>query len=446
MVLRNIAQICFAIGLASAGLLLLVNPFQFQSSPIPALAPNLERIASDELTSVKHQFVVDFIRQSELLGYLHPLSKPEVMTFEQQGEHVLVTAHLEGYDQPLPLILDSGVRSPILQRFLARAIAFEDSIPLDGQDMFGIIPQISLGSARFNRIGAYMVGFSRPGNPIWCLSEHGVLGASLMRHGVWQMNYRTRTLTVANDLDQLLRNTDSQDVGSLHKRIKLPMELRDGRPFIRLGLGQGQTVSAMVDTGWGGSIQLAQQDLPEAVQSIPPKARVQGVFESLEGLHSFEYQVLHIPQLLLGTLTLPDFPVLISGAGQGPSSALIGNDFLRYFVVTFDWPQATLYLEPVDSMEAMYPRLEGYGFQTMVQNQGLRIKGLYWPSPAARSGLRVGDKITTINGHDYSFISSERACEFIRHPVGGRYGGPIAVTVQRNGQSSVHHLSPEIIW
>jgi hypothetical protein len=453
MVMRKMARAILLGGMAMAGVVLLSGP------PRPAamvgLGTGLKRFPAEVFIPLQRCAILERVQFLETLGHLQPLPAPAVLPLEQVGEHLLVRTRLSGVAEPIPLILDSGVRALILQRSRLPEVFLQDRVALNFQSSYGLIPQVTLGTAQFQQIGAYTVDFSVPGDPIWCLSEYGILGSNLTHHGVWQINYQTQTLTIADSLAQLnsawagqeqcYSSWNGQNADCNQSPVKIPLYEREGRPFIQLDLGDGNSLEAMVDTGWGGSIQLTEQHLPEALLTLPALVQAEGRVETLQGLATFRHRVVEIPSLSIGSLTLPDFSVQVASDPPGPGDALIGNDFLRHFIVTLDWSGQMLYLLPVDAVGAVYPRLEGYGFQTLVREQQLLITGLYRPSPAAAAGLQIDDQIVAINGDDYTAIPPELACDFIHHPVGERYDGPIAVTVRRGNRVSTHRFSPGVM-
>ncbi len=431
------------VGMLSAGLVLLGSPPH--PSPLVGMEPSSSHFPGEVFMPRKRWAVLKTIEQLESRVRLQSLPAPVVLPFDQVDQHILVKAQLTGVSEPIPLILDSGVRSLVLQRSLLPQIPLQNQVQITPEATFGLIDQVSLGTVQFRQVGAYAVAFSTPGDPLQCLSKYGVLGARMMGQGVWRIDYRARTITVAESLTQLIQ-AEAEPVSTwLETAIKIPVYLRDNRPFIHLDLGHGNLVDAMVDTGWGGSIRLTQGHLPDSVLASVPAATVEGQIETLQGLNSFEHKIVQIPNLALGPLTLPNFLVQVSDELSGPGGALIGNDFLHHFVVTIDWPQQTLYLEPIDVVDALYLQVEGYGFQSLVRNQRLVVTGLYHPSPADDAGLQIGDQIMDINGDDYAAIPTDLACHYIYHPIGELYQGSITVTVLREGNLLTLELSPGVI-
>ena len=443
MVIHKITRIILTFGLALAGITLLSQPFQ--SVPINNIGTRLDKTVSKLSSPIRRASLLKQISHLESLGEMQALSSPAEVSFREIGQHILVETYIEGMSKPLSLILDSGVKSLILQRSLAGEISLEDTVDFTPWETYGLVEQASIGAASFNQIGAYVVNFSTPGHPLYCLSEHGVIGASLMKHGVWQIDYEAQTITIAENLNQLIQTKSQRQDHRGQALFKVPMSFQENRPFIQLEVGHGRTIEVMVDTGWGGHLQLNRQDLSLQQQSMPPVATIQGVVETLKGLSAFEQRVVSLAELTLGDLVLHDYEIFVNDSPPESSEAAIGNDFLRHFVVTFDWPGHMLYLEPIDRPQDMSPRLEGYGFQSMAQGQSLWVTGLYHPSPAADAGLQVGDQIVSINGDSYHPIPADQPCDYLLRPVGSRYSGPITVTVIRQETPMTFRMAPDIL-
>lgn len=152
-----------------------------------------------------------------------------------------------------------------------------------------------------------------------------------------------------------------------------------------------------------------------------------------------------VPRLSIQDLTLPNFPGLVSESEKNQSqSLLIGNGFLEHFIVTIDWTNQQLYLQPVSPQRDLYPQEPIYKFQAIAHNHHLLITGLYSPSPAAQAGLQIGDRILTINDDSYTYLDDEQSCSLIHSPVGDRYPESMTMTVERDGKLLTYTLHPQI--
>jgi len=388
------------------------------------------------LQQAQEQVVWYEIRRLETLGFLQELAQPIALPFDYVGKHILVAAQLPSQPQTTNLILDTGVRSPLLDWRQAAQIPLSSSFHLEPKALYGVLDQISLGDAHFRHISTFAVEFSQPGQPLYCLSDSGAIGGSLMRHGVWQFDYQRRTLTIANDI---------ADLPSISGAIALPFDLVDLKPLVTLHLGEGTAIRAMIDTGWNGSLHLSAPDWQQvaAATHIHPLATTEGLIDTLNGLVIARQQTLQLSQLSLGSLHLQDFPVSVDVGPPLQPMSLIGNDFLEHFVVTLDYANQQLYLQPQDPLSELYPAPLRYGFQAMMHGDRLLITGLQQPSAAARAGLQIGDQIVSINGDRYTDLIDQQICQFIHHPVGDRYLGKLQMTVKRGGRSLTYTVIPE---
>ena len=376
------------------------------------------------------------IRHLEGLGYLETLPQPITLPFGYVGKHILVAAQLPSAPQTIHLILDTGVRSPLLDWQLTSQIPLSHTLRLAPQALYGVLERISLAEAHFYQIGTFAVEFSAPGQPLYCLSESGVIGGSVMRHGVWQIDYPHRTLTIAHDTSTL---------DHIHDAIALPFDLVDFQPLVTLDVAGKTTIRALIDTGWHGSLHLSAQDLsPISSTHIRTMATAEGLVETLTGLAIARQQTIQLSRLSLGDLHLENFPVSVDVGPPLHPTALIGNDFLEHFIVTLDYANQQLYLLPTAPSSELYPAPLAYGFQAMLQGDRLLVTGLHHPSAAAQAGLQIGDQILSINGDRYTNLSADQSCNLIHHPVGDRYTGNLQVTVARGGRSLTYTVMPDL--
>jgi hypothetical protein len=128
MVMRKMARAILLGGMAMAGVVLLSGP------PRPAamvgLGTGLKRFPAEVFIPLQRCAILERVQFLETLGHLQPLPAPAVLPLEQVGEHLLVRTRLSGVAEPIPLILDSGVRALILQRSrLPRSLLTRSSCP-----------------------------------------------------------------------------------------------------------------------------------------------------------------------------------------------------------------------------------------------------------------------------------------------------------------------------
>ena len=154
---------------------------------------------------------------------------------------------------------------------------------------------------------------------------------------------------------------------------------------------------------------------------------------------------------------LLDHPVVEALAGvAGPLEGILGMSFLGRFKATIDYQAGTLTLEPsTHEPGALFPNLFGNVFGTperpvlapmglwglVVERQGeepgVTVTRVYAGSPAARGGLRPGDRILSIDGR-----WTDSVVETYTAAAGIPPGREVAIRLLREGEEVSLKLRP----
>lgn len=159
----------------------------------------------------------------------------------------------------------------------------------------------------------------------------------------------------------------------------------------------------------------------------------------------------------LPTAMRPTLCLIVAFALASPVRAGLGLDDLRSFTEAFDYIQrhyvedldeqdllhaairgmfaeldsnsAWLSADDMDAMEATSSgRYAGLGVRIQVHEQWLEVLAAMPGTPAARAGLRVGDRIVAVDGRTLADGSADQAAARLR----GEPGSAIALTVERD--------------
>ncbi|RZM77968.1 retroviral-like aspartic protease family protein [Leptolyngbya iicbica] len=426
------------LSLLVAGIACIYYPHWRQTYATTAISTEFETIVTDRwlpLKSAQEHFILGTIQVLEGWTYWGELSSPVTTSFQYQGKHILIAVRLQSKQQPFPFIFDTGMKTSLIDRHLAEQTPFLVSFRINPQTLYGVVEHVQIADATFHQVGTFAVPFSTPGQPLFCLSDSGALGGSLMHHGIWQINYQNHTLTVSDDISSL---------DHIQGAITLPFELVDLRPIVRLTANHNVEIPAMIDTGWNGSIHLADMSAKQlGTQHLQPIDISEGLVETLGGWKKVRQKTVELSHLSIGSLSLNNFPVSVDVDQPLYSDTLIGNDFLEHFILTLDYTQRQLYLFPTDFFDELYPSHPLYGFQSMMQGNKLIITGLRRPSAAVQAGLQIGDQIISVNQDRYDRLTSQQVCNFIQQPMLSRYTGLIKVQVNRDGDFLTCVIDPD---
>jgi len=309
--------------------------------------------------------------------------------------------------QPMWFALDSGASFPFVidvRRAKALGLKLQGHLTLDGGAGPGTYEasltrgvSISLGDLKFTDQSANVIALSSL-EALAGRSLDGLVGLDLFTRYVVEIDYRGR----------VVRLYDPQTYNYSGVGASIPLTLRDGHLFVPAKMEipgsprlEGQFI---VDTG--GALVTLVLTTPFAQSNNLPGPNLRTILDrSLAGLGG-ETRVLvsRATSFTLGNLSVREPVIYMSqdsgGALASPDFAgVIGGEILQKFRVIFDYARGRLilepnahYAEPVEyDMSGIRFRAYGDDFRTFTVHQVLE------ESPAAESGLRVGDVLTAID-------------------------------------------------
>lgn len=173
----------------------------------------------------------------------------------------------------------------------------------------------------------------------------GILGLDVLRHFVVELDYAQHQLT--------LRDTGPLSAAALQSAgftgaasVPLTEQPETGLYLVPAQFQNGsQTGQEALAIDSGSGVTALSHALATKLGLSPD-----GTSQSTSTMNgTFSITLAHVPQLQIGTLTLPNYPVVSpdkDGQGYAP---LLGADVLSQFHVLLDFPGKTLYLLPVSS-------------------------------------------------------------------------------------------------
>jgi hypothetical protein len=328
---------------------------------------------------------------------------PETLPLHLVAGHLVVEATFDDDALARRMLLDSGAPSVVSDGLAERAGGVASgslsTVTLGGEEATSSVvslPEVRLGEAVFSDVGAIR-GFVGPDNPIRCVAEDGIIGASLMKEAVWQIDYPAGEVTIAPGIEGL----DHVD-GAIHLDFSLGSSASPS-PLVELPVGEG-VLTFLLDTGSDGWLAVNPADLQGTGTALAPDAPASLVSAiDLAGPIATRIDWTAADIDLGGQamwLPIATSELLPEGVGN------MGNEFLSHFVVTIDWPGQTLYLDPAGP--GPWPRVplsvnvgwDGDGFVV-----GSLVEGL--PETDA---IELGAPVATIEGVEVSDATLDDYC------------------------------------
>ena len=325
-------------------------------------------------------------------------SANEVIQFKLLGHLMLVDVYLNDQGDPYQFILDTGALTVISQK-VAQDIQPAEDIQILSKDVAGntqdvrlaTIEKISLGGVRVNDCAAAIFDLHWMGDEI-----DGILGSNFLRHFFVQLDYDSRTIEFDKG-----QSGNTGDIGDQWV-IPFDQDMTNGyAPQIECVVDDAIKVKAIIDTGNPDffSVPLSVAKKTSTFQQGKVLTSEGSVAGGAFGLSQGSY-LFKLKQLQMGDRVFHGVSTVTSTS----KDALIGYGFLSNFVITLDYPNNEIRLKPIHSVEDDF---EFYSFGlalNRVEDKTI-VVGLWENSAAERSGIQLGEEITTINSIPVNTLS-----------------------------------------
>jgi predicted aspartyl protease len=337
---------------------------------------------------------------------------PQTVPFRMVAGHIVVDVLLGDAEEAVPIILDTGAPMTLSDELADQyggKVAGQVSIAaIDGTILnVDVVPitSVDIGGAVFTDVGATK-GFLDLDNPLSCISPHGLIGASLMRTAVWQIDYASNEITIAPSVDDL---DHIEGASRIEFTVATPTS---PSPIVEIRAGDG-TLTFLVDTGSDGWLTLNPADVEAIGAGLgtdAPRASSMSAGEAGTFLSEIAWTA---ADLAFGDLALDGVPLATVAAlaeGQGN----IGNGFLSQFIVTFDWPGSALYLEATgDDIAPPLPASAGFTWG----GERILVGSVVRASNAEAAGVETDVPVTAIDGVDVSSATRDDYCALANAPT-----------------------------
>jgi len=273
-------------------------------------------------------------------------SKPEAVevlfTFERSSVIIHVKVNGKG---PYNMLLDTGAEQSAIDLNSARELGLKLE-PLGGGKIVATgkkentlfltkLPQVEIATLTATDLLAVATDFSKISQRIG-MPVNGVIGYNFLRNRVVQFDYPKRT---ARFYSVSPFSKSSQSNTANHMSLPFRFYGDDKFPIIDEVYVNGKKIKAELDTGHSGVLALTAA----AIKRLGLEAEAQAAEpETSEGaLGTSVNRKGKLKTLTVGSVTV-DSPMVSfrapnSGLDQAPFEGLLGNDFFKDFVVTFDY-------------------------------------------------------------------------------------------------------------
>jgi hypothetical protein len=350
-----------------------------------------------------------------------------VLPLTRQGEHHFAEVSIDG-GPPRMFLIDTGAGMTAISRELADTLGLAVGGALGIVGLGGgvearsaTLKSVGMGGVVRHDVGCLVLDFGEMRQTMG-LPVEGILGFSALNRYAVTFDFARGTL-------ELARNAKARAPGPGGARVR--MEMLGGQALVEGSVEGGAKSSFILDTGsW---ITFVPADVGRAVRALK---RVPGVaFVGADG-RVLEAEAVRARSLAIGAARI-DRPLLLyatSGGGKDPAGltlasgerGVLGANVLRRFRVTLDYPRSELVLEAQPKAGVLDEGLAefglvGPGIVLRAEAGGFAVRHVVAESPAARAGIRPGEKVLAIDDR----ALAGRGIAEAQHLLGGAVGSPV---------------------
>ncbi len=277
------------------------------------------------------------------------------------------------------------------------------------------IPSAKIGGINFKDIGA--LNFDFDDSPqIKCYTNGGLIGKSIIKTAVWQLNAKEEKIMLTDDIEKL---------SHLENAIKLKVKFNKVfDPFIEAKIN-GKKVSFMLDFGFGGFVSLTEKDginlSSQGMVEIEGEGSV-----SANGVVNESIFIKSLDNFEIGNMSIPNE---VAHYAKSNNYNLIGTEIAKHFIVTLNFKDKELFLTPIDKMEE--PKLS-FGFNLNRNDKNMYVSRVYKDGSADKKGLKLNDVIISINDEKFNEASYCDFYDYINELLKGNEN--IKLGIERNNE------------
>lgn len=378
----------------------------------------------------------------QTLGFSLPPGKTRVQFPIEVYNNLIVVPMVLNNQLPLKFILDTGVRTSILTEK-----AFSDILNLPYAKRYSIAGpggEKLVEAFITNNVSFDLPGVQGRGHAMLVLEQdylelrnylgtdvHGILGYELFSRFIIEVNYEHKTLTLM--LPERFREKKKFEA--------LPIQIEDTKPYLMasISINDTTTLSAklMVDSGASHGIFLETSSNPKI---IVPERHVSSIIgRGLGGV--ITGQIARTKSIRLGRYeianVITNFPDpnsyldTLKTSRKTFRNGSLGGEVLSRFTVIYNFPGEKIYLKKNSTLKReFYFNLSGL----TIRAKGARLKNFEVTdvrpdSSSDQSDIKVGDRITAVNGIDAIELDLNTINGFLNSKPGKR----IHLEVERKG-------------
>lgn len=245
------------------------------------------------------------------------------------------------------------------------------------------VDSLHIGQLIFHDIAMLQMNFDESPT-IKCTIDGGLIGASIIKNYVWQINYPNKKIIVTDQINK---------IENLKSAIKVPVTFNSRlMPFIETTINDRKE-KMMFDLGSSTLFSMTEKTAKK--HGVENKLTITG--GGTEGGNGIVKQSIHI--INSGTVDIKGVhylnkPIYYTSTNN---ESLIGNPIIKDYIVTMNFKDNEMYFLPIAASDANQG-WSTFGFTIEYSEGKSKVATLVNDSEAAKAGLEIDDEILAIDG------------------------------------------------
>jgi len=338
-----------------------------------------------------------YLKNVQLLtgGELKRENFVQLVPFEWRKDLIVVKARINSDTSYHEFIFDTGAFNSKIESDLAGSLGLKKVTVKTNSTAQGMskkidvvrIDSISFGETTFYNIGAGKLKYE-PSSASQCIASDGIIGANLIKLAHWKIDFQKQLLYFSDKPFELKG-----------KKYTLPFSrpVLSGTPKINISIEDKNAENIMFDLGYNGGL-----ILPLSLASHFENKETKIVLDkSTSGIYGTNADSILIKELMIGVGGHKSrIPVEFSNLNK----ALLGNEFLKHFIVVINNETNEISLQKQKEIEVAAPR----NFLIGIQNDSLWVVTRTSPELP----FELGETILSVNNNRPDELFSSH-CDYV---------------------------------
>ena len=327
--------------------------------------------------------------------------------YYSNSKHILIDVNVEGSDKKYPFILDSGASNFIfsnhVEEFDLETNGKSIGMGATGNIFFSNIREID--SLKINNLFFKDLNANEQELNFNCIDDvYGLIGAGLMQHLVWQIDFKTKQIIVSKRLEDLNIGENIIEIplkeNPYSHHLSMSVKFNNGR----------KNKSVLLDLGNSGILsideKLAIEDSLNFKKKIIDGKISMGLGGESKSLKKEKYYLIDTIHFNKTSFNIQKVPVNTTPKGID----ILGLGFFKNYKTTISWADKKLILEPYDNESDFIWKTSGFISRFNKELDKTIIKGIIEGTPASREKIPLNAEIISINGK--KFLTESDYCDY----------------------------------